>query len=152
MTQKRKHGCLPTNLEINKESLLQEARTWEAGQSINWSQLGTKYGLQTANRGQVIKEFLADQGIEAAQANQRPHRASRRSKKRLGVNISFPIMSPVQKVKETVTERINSGEINIGEEVVRSSYTSYTTNKENEVEKKRMFLQERSPCYTFENG
>ena len=45
-------------------------------------------------------------------------------------------MSPVQKVKETVTERINSGEINIGEEVVRSSYTSYTTNKENEVERK----------------
>ena len=86
---KGKHGCLPTNLEINKESLLQEARTWEADQSINWSQLGTKYGLQTANRGQVIKEFLADQGIEAAQANQRPHRASRRSKKRLGANISF---------------------------------------------------------------
>lgn len=79
--------------------------------------------------GQVIKEFLADQGIEAAQANQRPHRASRRSKKRLGANISFPIMSPVQKVKETVTERINSGEINIGEEVVRSSYTSYTTKR-----------------------
>lgn len=49
VTKKRKHGCLPTNLEINKESLLQEARTWEAGQSINWSQLATKYGLQTAN-------------------------------------------------------------------------------------------------------
>ena len=47
-------------------------------------------------------------------------------------------MSPVQKVKETVTERINSGEINIGEEVVRSSYTSYTTNKENEVERKEL--------------
>ena len=78
VTKKRKHGCLPTNLEIDKEKLLQEAKTWEAGQSINWSQLGTKYGLQAANRGQVIKEFLADQGIEAAQTNQRSQRASRR--------------------------------------------------------------------------
>lgn len=29
----RKHGCLATHLEINKQRLLDEARTWEEDQS-----------------------------------------------------------------------------------------------------------------------
>ena len=34
---------------------------------MNWSQLGTKYGLDTPNRGQIIKKFLAEEGIAVAQ-------------------------------------------------------------------------------------
>ena len=33
--KRRKHGCLSANLEIDKQALLNEAKTWETGQSIN---------------------------------------------------------------------------------------------------------------------
>ena len=46
---------------------MKEAKPWEDGQSIIWYQLGTKYyGLDQPNRGQIIKEFLAEQCIAAA--------------------------------------------------------------------------------------
>jgi Ni/Co efflux regulator RcnB len=76
--KRKKHGCSSANLQIDKQGLMNEAKTWEDGQSINWSQLGTKYGLDQPNRGQVIKEFLAEQGITAAQTTERSSRAPRR--------------------------------------------------------------------------
>ena len=39
------------------KQLMNKAKTWEDGQSINWSQLGTKYGLDQPNRGQIIRVF-----------------------------------------------------------------------------------------------
>lgn len=77
---KRRHGCTSANLNIDKEQLMEEAHTWQPDQQVNWSQLGLRYGLNMANRGQVIKEYLAEQGIPAAQIKQR-RRAQRRSKK-----------------------------------------------------------------------
>lgn len=76
-------------------------------------------------------EFLAEQGIAAAKTTERSSRAPRRSKKRLsGGVVSFPVLAPVKKIKEKVREKVDSGEIYVGEEVVQTSYTSYTTNKE----------------------
>ena len=77
-TSKRKHGCTASSLNIDKEQLLNEACTWQPDQHINWSQLGLQYGLTVANRGQVIKEYLAEKGIIAAQTKQRRERAPRR--------------------------------------------------------------------------
>ena len=50
--------------------------------------------------------------------------------------MSFPILAPVSKIKDNVREKIDSGEIYSGEEVIKT-YTSYTTNKENEIEAKQ---------------
>ena len=54
--QKGKHGCNSENLLIDKNKLLQEAKVWQPGQHINWTQLGQKYGLTTPNCGQIVKE------------------------------------------------------------------------------------------------
>ena len=79
------------------------------------------------NRGQVIKEYLAEQGIQAAHKNQRKQRAPRRSKKRLpGGKVSFPMYSPVQKLQKKVSDRIESGDIPIGQEVVPTACPRYT--------------------------
>ena len=78
---KRKHGRTSSSLNIDKEQLLNEARTWQPDQPINWSQLGLRYGLSMGNCGQVIKEHLAEQGIIAAQRKQRTQRAQCRLKK-----------------------------------------------------------------------
>ena len=84
----------------------------------------------TANCGQVVKEFLAEQRIPAALENQRSQRAQRRSKRRLpGGKVSFPTYQPLKKQKEQVQERIDSGEICIGKEICPTSYSRYTAHE-----------------------
>ncbi len=63
---KRKHGCNPAKLAIDKDQLLQEARSWQPDEKVNWTHLGRRYGLSSPNCGQVLKEYLAEQGIQAA--------------------------------------------------------------------------------------
>ena len=82
-TKKKRHGTWEENLLIDKEELLAEARLWRPDEKVNWSELGAKYGIEGANRGQVIKEFLADHEIEVANQQQRKNRATRRAKKRV---------------------------------------------------------------------
>ncbi len=61
--KRRKHG--PNHLEglIDTDQLIDEARGWSDGIIINWTDLGTKYGLTASNRGQVIKEYLANYNV-----------------------------------------------------------------------------------------
>ena len=48
----------------------------------------TWHHLEQPNRGQMIKEFLAEQGIAAARTTERSSRAPRQSKKRLSGGVS----------------------------------------------------------------
>ena len=72
---KKHHGSRIENLEIDQDKLLQEAGEWQEDANINWSQLARRYGLTKANGGQVMKEYLVEHGIPAAQINQRTRRA-----------------------------------------------------------------------------
>lgn len=54
--REKKHGR--KDLSINISKLLEEARSWEEDEKVNWTQLATKYGLTAANRGQDVKELL----------------------------------------------------------------------------------------------
>ena len=129
-TTKHRHGCHPDTFTIDKDQLLREARSWQPNEQVNWSQLGLRYGLSMPNRGQFLKEYLAEQGIQAVHNNQCKHRAPRRSKKRLpGGKVSFPMYCPVQKLKKKVSDRIESGNIPIGKEVVRTAYCRYTVHQ-----------------------
>ena len=131
LTRKRRHGCHPDTLTFEKDQLLQEARLWQPNEQVNWSQLGLRYGRSEPNRGQVIKEYLAEQGIQVAQNNQRKRRAPLRSKKRLrGGKVTFPMYSPVQKLQKKVSEMIESGDIPIGQEVVQTAFLRYTVQEE----------------------
>ena len=116
---------------IDKDELLYEAHLWERDKQVNWSQLGQRYGLSMPNCGQVIKEYLAEQGIPAAQIKQCKYKSPRCSKKRLpGGKVSFPMYKPVKKLKERITENIQSGEIQFGGEVVvQTTYPKYATHQ-----------------------
>ena len=89
LTKKRRHGIRRENLHIDKEQLLEEARLWGALEKVNWSELGTKYGVKGVNRGENIKEFLAGYETEATKQQQRKYRALRRAKKRVQ-GIKYP--------------------------------------------------------------
>ena len=113
-------------LNIDKDQLPQEAQSWAPNQSVNWAQLGRRYGLTTPNSGQVIKEYLAEQGITAACEYQRTQRAQRRPKKQLpGGKVSFPMYQPVNTLKQRVQGKINSGEICTGEGIATTTIPRY---------------------------
>ena len=119
--KRKKHGR--KDLGINIGELLEEARSWEEDEKVNWTQLATKYGLTA---GQEVKELLAEQGIPAACRTERPNRTPRRCKKRLqGGKISFPMPKPVTHHKKIVSEKIKSGELDIGEEAVQTRYVQF---------------------------
>ncbi len=114
------HGCAKEKIPFNGEQLLQEAKTWEPDVKINWSELGTKVGLTCANRGQVVKEYLASHGIPAAQ-KKRP--VIRRAKRKLpGGEISYPTHTTVSAVRKTLTEKIQAGDVNPGEQIAPREY------------------------------
>ncbi len=70
-------------LNFDKENLLTEAQTWNENMPINWSTLATEHGVTGGNKGQVVKEFLAQHNVKPA---------PRRSKKRLpGGRVSLPM-------------------------------------------------------------
>ena len=131
---KRWHGMRGENLLIDKEQLLAEATAWDANERVNWSELGTKFGLSCPIRGQIIKEFLAEHGIQAALISQRKFRAPRRAKKRLrGGRISFPMPPPATTERQKLKERIESGKFTLGEEVVEQEYTQFRVTSQAEL-------------------
>ena len=62
---------------VDISELLEEAKSCTEEKNVNWTQLGTKYGLTAANRGQQVKEVLAERGIPAACKTERPSRTPR---------------------------------------------------------------------------
>lgn len=120
---KRRHSCKQENLGIDIEQLLQEGSEKE---QVNWSQLASRYGLITANRGQVIKEFLQEHNIAAACVVQRACRTLRRAKKKFkGGKVSHPMHKPILNQKQQIMEKVRRGKLTLGEEVVAAKYSRY---------------------------
>ncbi len=129
--KQRKHGHNHLEFLIDTDQLLDEARQWGDGKIVNWTALGTKYGLTSSNRGQVIKEYLANYNVPFALVPQRENRAPRRAKKKLpgsGGRVSFPMYQPVKKQKEKLASKITNGEILLGREIVPTYYETFSVN------------------------
>ena len=96
-SQMKRYGNLSCTLRIDKEKLLEEARTWTPDKIINWSQLARDYGMEARNGGQMVKEYLKVHSIPAASIQQRPSRAHRRCKKKVSAcgKIKLPMYSTV---------------------------------------------------------
>ena len=132
--QKKVHGYTDTRMQssVDTHALIEEAEKWLPNETINWSALATKYGLSTPNRGQTVKEFLAQKGIPAAMQSQRHHRQPRRGKAKLpGGRISTPMFKPAKVQKHHVNEKIQSGDITIGVPITESQHTTFQVDKVN---------------------
>ena len=78
-----------------------------------------------------MKEFLQEHNVPAAMTVQRPTRAPRRCKKKLGSGkVSFPMYPTVTTEGQKVQRRIERGDIEIGKEVVNTSHSRYSVDKE----------------------
>jgi len=108
--KKKVHGYTDTHMQslVDTHALLEEAETLLPNPKINWLALATKYGLSTPNRGQTVKEFLAQKGIPAAMKFERPRRQPRRAKAKLsGGRISTPMFKPAKVQKHHVNEKFS---------------------------------------------
>jgi len=133
-TRKRVREQDENDIPLRKKKHGRYANEWNEDHKVNWSALATRYGLSTSNRGQIIKEFLAENGIPAALVSQRTTRAPRRSKKKLrGGRTSVPMPLPASKEKEKLKQRIDQGEFMLGQEVVEREYTQFSVTPESEL-------------------
>ena len=137
--QSKKHGCKPEALE----NLLLEAQSWSPTEEINWSDLARRYGIEKKNGGQCIKEFLKEHDIPAALIDQTPNRNKRRKRKTLPGGIPFPMERPISAQKEVLAEKIDKGEILLGEEAVPSTHNSYTVDTSNSIVEKTATIHAR---------
>jgi len=121
--RKQKHGSKNLPLDTAAvERLLEEARAWSPSEKVNWSHLASKYGLTSPSKGQMVKEFMQEQGIPAALISQTPARAPRRSRKKIqGGRISIPMHCPLPLQRQKLLDQMASGEISIGEKAVKST-------------------------------
>ena len=95
-------------------------------ETINWSDLGTRYGLSTSNRGQIVKEYLAMHHIPNAMTSERPSRQPRRAKGKFpGGKISQPMFKPSMTHKNEIERKIINGEKNIGIPITPIQCTTY---------------------------
>ena len=114
------------------ERLLEEAKGWSPFEKVNWSQVTSRYGLTSPNKGQIVKEFLEEQGIPAASTSQTPMRAPHRSKKKVqGGRLSIPMHRPLPLQRQNLQEKMASGKVSIGQEAVKSTYTQYALDPVN---------------------
>ena len=143
--RKRRCGKLVDKLKIDKDKLLSEVKTWPANKNVNWSNLAREYGIHSPNGGQTIKMYLKEHNIPAASVNQRPSRAKRRCIRKIGnEGVSFPMYPPVTHERQKVLQRTKEGEINIGKEVVESSYRNYSVDsKTNQVQENTIKISAR---------
>lgn len=111
-------------------------------------QLARNYGLHSPSSGQIIKKFLEQNGIPAASINQRPTRAKRRCiKKVCSDGPPFSMFPPVQHGKQKLLGHIQKGEVNVGEEVVPSSYQTFTVDSNTQIQEKTVHYSARKiPC------
>ena len=124
---KKKHGC--TSEGMDKGNLIQEAQSWSPDEIVNWTALAKRYGVTTPNGGQSLKEFLQQHNVPAAFINQKENRTPRRKQKRLPGGVTFPMHRPVNIQKEVLQQRVETGEILLGEEIVETYYTRFTVEK-----------------------
>ena len=95
---------------VDTHAMLEEAETGLPNQKINWSELATRCGLSTPNRGHT--EFLAQKGIPAAMKFERPCLQPSRVKAKLsGGRISTPMFKSAKVQKRHVNERIQFSDI-----------------------------------------
>ena len=94
--------------------------------TVNWSQISDRFkvcnkktGKKVANGNQVVQKFAVELGLTVTR-NQRVRRAK---KKLPNFNVSFVPSRPVKKISESIIDKVKTGVIDIGEEIVPKKFT-----------------------------
>ncbi len=126
--KRRRHSPKFTNVQWDKEGLLDRLQNWPTGQMVNWSELAREFNVPGKNKGQVVKEFAIESGVDVFQLDQRPSGTRLRARKlRMpGGEVSVPTHRTVEGIKEDWDKLIESGELTLGEPCHPQKLTRYT--------------------------
>lgn len=98
---------------------------------VNWSELARTYNVESkngkvpANGGQIVKEWLKSEGVDVDRFKRKydgsveEEEHTRRKKRRgAGGEITVPTEVTPEKLRQTVKDKIQSGEYTIGQRIV----------------------------------
>ena len=116
----------------DKEALKAEAESYiNDDKEINWSELARKHHVTTKNGevakngGQIIKEYLKSEGVDvnrfkrkSSDGSRTAPRVRRKKRKTTGGEEPVPTEPTVDELKQMARDKIESGEITVGERIV----------------------------------
>ena len=77
----KKHSPTFQNVQWDKENLLTKLNNWPQGEIINWSAVARQYNVPGKNKGQVVKEFAKENGVDVFKLDNRPSNTRTRARK-----------------------------------------------------------------------
>ena len=134
--QKKNHSGNFDRMTWDKEALKKEVESKKDGEKINWSEVARRYhvtnkrGEIARNGGQIVQEWLVNQGVNIHRFNlQMPNklRARRKKKRGQGGEITIPVPETNDELKEKLKLKITSGEYTVGELIVPRKVISLLT-------------------------
>ena len=135
--QKKNHSGNFDSMTWDKEALKKEVESKKDGEKINWSEVARRYhvtnkrGEMARNGGQIVQEWLVNQGVNIHRFNPQglPNklRARRKKKRGQGGEISIPVPETNDELKEKLKLKITSGEYTVGELIVPRKVISLLT-------------------------
>lgn len=145
--QKQHHGKFE-NYIFDKITFLQDMKNMEPGAKVNWSAMAKKYNVKIngevpKNAGQVLLEFAKCNEIDTTRFNTEKRiskrdylRRIRKSKKKISLknkNISLPTPRTIALIKKDMKQKLQSGELYIGEKVAYKNITKTSLSANGEL-------------------
>ena len=136
-TKVKKHGSA---VSWNSKECLNEVQMYDSEvKFINFTGLAKKYDMKNkegnipGNGGQVVKEFLIENGIDLSSFNykskDRNNENTRRCKRKIkGTSISLPCDPTNVKVKKELKRMVHEGNYSLGELIVPQKYKKVVLN------------------------
>ena len=151
--KRKNHVGNISSYEINTSELESTVSTWDSNTKVVWKQLGEKFVKSKENKtpnnaGQIVKSYLLNKEAEGAitlnySGKNEPSTRIRRSLKKVGHNVNFPVDMSALKVKEKLMKQVLSGDIDIGVGVVERQYQKFSITETGEVITKTFSVEGR---------
>ena len=136
--------------------LLTEASSWDNFYQPDFSKLGRQYVTKKkdntipSNCGQVVKDYLLQQEVEGRihleffGKNEEPKKRIRKAKRKVGkksLKLSVLVEKASAKVKVIKDNKVKSGEIDMGVNVVRREYHKLSIDRDGNISKKTFYVE-----------
>ena len=96
--------------------------------AINWSEVAREHGIPGKNAGQVVKKFMAKQGIDTSHIATPKRKPTLRPRRRKlpGCGVSIPSNPSIGAIETEIGSMISSGRFTLGDECAPYTITKYT--------------------------
>ena len=138
---KRRHS--PTTMPFRTEDLIAEAKNFQPGCSINWTKLARKYDVPGANGGQIIKDFLREEGFNVDHVSPPRAQHARRKMKVLAANVKVPQQPSAPALKMEMINKIEDKQILTGEPCHETMVERFAVSENGSIQKEEVKVEGR---------